>query len=281
MSMMQALEEENSKRAYASTETHEMEEPTSPLTKIDPGNGFGETTGNGFLDKYRGLGSQHGSISSRRNHVRKLSSSSESVTSGNSDASAYNTSIATTMSQPTKRSVTSPTTSESWRNSLSNSLSPGVRGLEPGHGESRSSYSVERSSDRSRAPSNADGDHTNLASVVVDTMEKLQQIRKQEQLSRPLRIEQPDKLHRPDNGIKKKFEVSISQELKYRRLTTRDWLRVGIWWLLKVLKLNSLVCLIASVSLTCAPGSCETCPRRKAKLHAYGKYNQHNPVNGL
>lgn len=74
-----------------------------------------------------------------------------------------------------------------------------------------------------------------LIEVVADAMRELSKIRQKEMSLRPLRIVKQDKDHQPDDELKKQFQRLAEDEMKIRRLNTRDWLRVATWWLLKVL----------------------------------------------
>ena len=86
----------------------------------------------------------------------------------------------------------------------------------------------------SKEPSNTDVDHASLTQALANAKIRAQQVQMQEQLLRPLKIEPQDKVHRPDADLPVRFEASAHLELMVRRLNIRDWLRVGIWWLLKV-----------------------------------------------
>ncbi|MCJ1465306.1 hypothetical protein MMC07_003923 [Pseudocyphellaria aurata] len=72
-----------------------------------------------------------------------------------------------------------------------------------------------------------------LIDVVADMKGELSKIRQKEQLQRPLRILRQGKDHQPDDDLKREFQQSVEDELRIRRLITRDWLRVATWWLLK------------------------------------------------
>lgn len=74
-----------------------------------------------------------------------------------------------------------------------------------------------------------------LIEVVADAKRELSKIRQKEMSLRPLRIVKQDKDHQPDDELKKQFQRLAEDEMRIRRLNTRDWLRVATWWLLKVL----------------------------------------------
>lgn len=76
--------------------------------------------------------------------------------------------------------------------------------------------------------------HPRVMEAVMSAMQHLHHVRYQEQMSRPIRFEPQNELHRPSSGVLKVFEASVNEEMHIRRLITRDWLRVSTWWLLKV-----------------------------------------------
>ncbi|KAG8531403.1 uncharacterized protein KY384_003032 [Bacidia gigantensis] len=69
--------------------------------------------------------------------------------------------------------------------------------------------------------------------IVAEAMQELMKIRQKEQSARPLRIARPHPAHQPDDILREQFQQLAEDELKIRRLNTRDWLRVATWWLLK------------------------------------------------
>ncbi|CAG8197792.1 unnamed protein product [Penicillium olsonii] len=79
----------------------------------------------------------------------------------------------------------------------------------------------------------ADDDHPCVMEAVTSAMQHLHHVRHQEQISRPIRVEPQNQLHRPSPELSKLFEASVNYELQIRRLIPRDWLRVATWWLLK------------------------------------------------
>jgi hypothetical protein len=79
-----------------------------------------------------------------------------------------------------------------------------------------------------------DYSHPRVMEAVTSAMQRLNHVRHQEQISRPIRFEPHNQLHKPSTGILKIFEASVNDELHLRRPITRDWLRVSTWWLLKV-----------------------------------------------
>jgi hypothetical protein len=93
-----------------------------------------------------------------------------------------------------------------------------------------------QSTDRPSQSSNTELQR-NVMDAVTNVMQELRQVRLSEQLSRPIRYEAPDKLHKPDREVLVKFENSANDELHIRSLDTQDWLRIATWWLLKVNKI--------------------------------------------
>ena len=77
------------------------------------------------------------------------------------------------------------------------------------------------------------GKTLDLAEVVADAIQELSLIRQKEQSAKPLKIRSQDPIHRPGESLKKSFSADASDEMQYRKLNTKDWLRVATWWLLK------------------------------------------------
>ncbi|KAL8946866.1 MAG: hypothetical protein Q9222_006794, partial [Ikaeria aurantiellina] len=69
--------------------------------------------------------------------------------------------------------------------------------------------------------------------IVADAMQELAMVRQKEQLARPLRIVREDPVHKVDDILGARFQQLAEEELRIRRLSVKDWLRVGTWWLLK------------------------------------------------
>ena len=76
--------------------------------------------------------------------------------------------------------------------------------------------------------------HPRVIEAVSSAMQHLRDLRHQEHISRPIRFEPQNRLHRPTAEMLKIFEASVNDRLHVSRLTTRDWLRAATWWLLKV-----------------------------------------------
>ena len=93
----------------------------------------------------------------------------------------------------------------------------------------------------SRATPNAKGgkdkfhhDQDGVMDVVADAMNELAKVRQKEQSARPLRIVREDPQHQADDTLRQRFQQLAEEELRIRRLSAKDWLRVATWWLLKV-----------------------------------------------
>jgi hypothetical protein len=86
----------------------------------------------------------------------------------------------------------------------------------------------------SRSYSDAEYGHPHVIEAVTSAMQRLRDVRHQEHISRPIRFEPQNKLHKPTAETSKIFEASVDAGFRITRLTTRDWLRVATWWLLKV-----------------------------------------------
>ena len=77
---------------------------------------------------------------------------------------------------------------------------------------------------------------------LASAMAQLSKVKQHERATRPLRIPSRN-IPRPQDykGIVEEFEADAEEEMQYRRLNMRDWLKIGTWWLLKArYKLNSM-----------------------------------------
>ena len=106
----------------------------------------------------------------------------------------------------------------------------------------------------------------NVDEVVAEAMKALSLIRQKEQLGRPLRVVRQDPQHAPDEALKKRFQQLVDDELKVRRLNARDWLRVAIWWLLKVSMMFSF---LIDVLMLDYPAGAVQHATRKARIVEY------------
>ncbi|CAI7638003.1 unnamed protein product [Penicillium crustosum] len=84
-----------------------------------------------------------------------------------------------------------------------------------------------------RSYSDSDYAHPHVIEAVTSAIQHLHDVRYQEHLSRPIRFEPQNQLHKPTAETLKIFEASVNDGLQITRLTTRDWLRMATWWLLK------------------------------------------------
>ena len=228
--MMDALEKEYVSSSFDTPQLRDEESPISPLTiknhrvaELEDTSDTGDTRAT-----YSRINSQRPSMTS--NWTRHISTSSEStLVSGQSDGSIYgaNTSV-TPLASVTKRSISPTIMNHTTTDPLftERGASP-VRQIED-------PWELQKSlAERVETPQ-PDSGHTDVMEAVESAMQQLQQVRLQEQSRRPLRFEPQDKYHKPDADINKEFERSAYDELKVRRLNTRDWLLVAVWWLLKV-----------------------------------------------
>ncbi|CAI7656315.1 unnamed protein product [Penicillium glandicola] len=85
----------------------------------------------------------------------------------------------------------------------------------------------------SRTYSQAEYGNPHVIEAVTSAMKHLHDVRHQDLISRPIRFEPQNQLHKPTAETLKIFEASVNDELQITRLITRDWLRVATWWLLK------------------------------------------------
>lgn len=70
--------------------------------------------------------------------------------------------------------------------------------------------------------------------AVADAKWQLSTINQREPISRPLRVVSQDPERRPPPALCTVFQKSADDELEFRRIDAKDWLRVATWWLLKV-----------------------------------------------
>ena len=75
-------------------------------------------------------------------------------------------------------------------------------------------------------------DDTDLKAVLEYAVVELAKIRQKERQARPLKVPDQNSIPHPDLELRSRFDESVT-ELEYRKLNTKDWLRVGTWWLLK------------------------------------------------
>lgn len=181
----------------------------------------------------KGIPMRANSLPTVESHARI--SASESILSGGSEWSA--TTVNTTspsINDPLKRSMshnyvvrrTGSCASESRHLRMPSSESAQL-GIHPALRE-------EPFLDNRTESSGSELDNTAVTSAVATAMQQLQQVQIRESILRPLRYEPRDKLHRPDPQLMRSFDALVRDELRIKRLSTSDWLRVAVWWLLKV-----------------------------------------------
>lgn len=227
--MMDALEKEYVSSSFDSQEAS----PISPLTikshRVVELEDTSETSD--VRAVYSRAASQRPAISS--NWPRHVSTSSESMMSGQSDGSTYGVNTSTLPLTSAKRSMSPSMVNHARADSLfTDSRTTPLKQIEDPMEYQRSN------TERSETP--LDSSQTDVKEAVEDAMQELQQVRLREQSLRPLRFEPQDKFHKPDADINQAFERSAYGELKVRRLNTRDWLLVAVWWLLKILSIFSI-----------------------------------------
>ncbi|EIT76975.1 hypothetical protein AO1008_10739 [Aspergillus oryzae 100-8] len=183
----------------------------------------------------KGIPMRANSLPTVESHARI--SASESILSGGSEWSA--TTVNTTspsINDPLKRSMshnyvvrrTGSCASESRHLRMPSSESAQL-GIHPALRE-------EPFLDNRTESSGSELDNTAVTSAVATAMQQLQQVQIRESILRPLRYEPRDKLHRPDPQLMRSFDALVRDELRIKRLSTSDWLRVAVWWLLKGIK---------------------------------------------
>ena len=81
----------------------------------------------------------------------------------------------------------------------------------------------------------------NVDEAVAEAMKKLSMVNNQQRAERAMRLPRQNALHAPNEALKRCFEKQIEEEMKAKSLNTRDWLRMGTWWLMKVLSTHGLL----------------------------------------
>lgn len=237
-SMLQAMEEDEHILLNADMSGPD-EDVISPLS-LRGGMSFGDFDQRNETDINRPLRTRmpdQRSPNRFTNRTRHVSTSSESNFSGSDGSLWGGTAPMSPQSLNTSRHVAQSMMGRiSHAQTRSDQLLEGMDGrtLGKGIGENNSDFQEKQSMDKSSDSISTEFGHSNVMEAVTSAMHQLRQIRLQEQLSRPIRYEPQDQLHIPSPEIMKKFESSVNDELRIRRLITRDWLRVATWWLLKV-----------------------------------------------
>lgn len=162
------------------------------------------------------------------------STSSDSAMSGHSDGSALTTATYLPSSETsTQRSISQ--TLKHGSSKAPRSVFPSARKLDRGVLDYYAEFDDKLRTVETDEPAETETEHTAVKEAIENAMQHLHQIRLRDQLQRPLKYEPRDEFHRPDPELTKKFDELVQEELKIRRLSTSDWLRVAVWWLLKVI----------------------------------------------
>lgn len=238
--MMQAMEEDE--QALLNAEILPGRDADSIVSPLSSRGGFvGDYDESGETEIYRQVRARiaaqhHGSRGASR--ARHVSTSSESAVSG-SDGSFYGRTCPTspisinTTCSPAQSMIGRTGHTRVRSDQLLHDGSIDSRTLGTGAWDNNSDIQERQSAGKTSETSNTDFGHSNVMEAVNSAMQQLRQVRLQEQLSRPIRFEPQDQLHRPDHDTLKAFEASANDELRVRRLTISDWLQVATWWLLK------------------------------------------------
>ena len=80
----------------------------------------------------------------------------------------------------------------------------------------------------------------NVDEAVAEAMKKLSMVNNQQRAERAMKLPRQNALHAPNEALKRCFEKQIEEEMKAKSLNTRDWLRMGTWWLIKVIHHQTL-----------------------------------------
>ncbi|RAK95033.1 uncharacterized protein BO80DRAFT_498065 [Aspergillus ibericus CBS 121593] len=161
-------------------------------------------------------------------HTR-VSTSSESFVSGQSDGSIFTATTRTSPSTPATASF-SPLSMAPPEAYCTEKEVVWARG--PGSGISSVQYQrqIQRSNSIKPGESILWG---SPAHAGADAIQELHQRQWREQLLRSLRCEPRDRFHQPDAELLVKFETLSHKEERPQHLTTKGWLLVAVWWLLK------------------------------------------------
>ena len=74
----------------------------------------------------------------------------------------------------------------------------------------------------------------NVDEAVAEAMRKLSIVNNQQRPERAMKLPRQNPSHAPNDALKRCFQKQIDEELKAKSLNTREWLRMGTWWLMKV-----------------------------------------------
>ncbi|PYI08497.1 hypothetical protein BO78DRAFT_73495 [Aspergillus sclerotiicarbonarius CBS 121057] len=161
-------------------------------------------------------------------HTR-VSTSSESFVSGQSDASIFTATTRTSPSTPATASFSPLSMAPPDAYSTEKEV---VWARGPGSGISSVQYQrqLQRSNSIKPGESILWGGPPHSG---ADAIQELHQRQLREQLLRSLRYEPRDRFHQPDAELLVKFDNLAHKEERPQHLTTKGWLLVAVWWFLK------------------------------------------------
>lgn len=243
--MLLAMEEDE--KIVLSTEASPVRDTDSVVSPMSPGQGVVELPANNEEDceidiiqevraRMSELATNRSSVGSS-SKVKHTSTSSESAITASDDSLFDNTSPTSWLSLNTSPSLSTRGRIDHTRMRSEQLLFGGSidgRTLDGGIWANDSNLAGKQVVHHTRGYSDADHGHPHVIEDVTSAMQHLRDVRHQEQISRPIRFEPQNQLHRPTTETLRIFEASVNDGLQITRLTTRDWLRVATWWLLKV-----------------------------------------------
>ncbi|KAJ5384051.1 hypothetical protein N7517_001962 [Penicillium concentricum] len=242
--MVLAMEED--KQIVLSTEASPVRDTDSVVSPMSPGPGVVELPANNeeecqidIIDEVRArmsdLANNRSSMGSSSN-VRHASTSSESAITESDDSLFDGNSPTSWLSLNTSPFLPPPGRINHTRMRSEQLLFGGSidgRTLDGGMWANDPELTEKQVVHHTRSYSDAEYGHPRVIEVVSSAMQHLRDVRHQEHISRPVRFEPQNQLHRPTAETLKIFEASVNEGLQITRLITRDWLRVATWWLLK------------------------------------------------
>lgn len=243
--MLLAMEEDE--KIVLSTEASPVRDTDSVVSPMSPGQGVVELPANNEEDceidiiqevraRMSELATNRSSVGSS-SKVKHTSTSSESAITASDDSLFDNTSPTSWLSLNTSPSLSTRGRIDHTRMRSEQLLFGGSidgRTLDGGIWGNNSDLAGKQVVHHTRGYSDADHGHPHVIEDVTSAMQHLRDVRHQEQISRPIRFEPQNQLHRPTTETLRIFVASVNDGLQITRLTTRDWLRVATWWLLKV-----------------------------------------------
>ncbi|KAJ6138915.1 hypothetical protein N7471_005401 [Penicillium samsonianum] len=242
--MLLAMEEDE--KIVLSTEASPVRDTDSVVSPMSPGQGLVELPANNEEDceidiiqevraRMSELATNRSSVGSS-SKVKHTSTSSESAITASDDSLFDNTSPTSWLSLNTSPSLSTRGRIDHTRMCSEQLLFGGSidgRTLDGGIWANDSNLAGKQVVHHTRGYSDADHGHPHVIEDVTSAMQHLRDVRHQEHISRPIHFEPQNQLHRPTTETLRIFEASVNDGLQITRLTTRDWLRVATWWLLK------------------------------------------------